>query len=62
MEEGRFTSLENAWKNVLLNQFHDILPGTCIKEVVADAVRIYNCCFDRLAVHDGSVLKMIGIF
>lgn len=25
--------LDRIWKNVLLNQFHDILPGTSIKEV-----------------------------
>jgi len=25
--------LEEAWKNILFNQFHDILPGTSIKEV-----------------------------
>jgi alpha-mannosidase len=25
--------LEEAWRNVLLSQFHDILPGTCIAEV-----------------------------
>lgn len=29
--------LETAWKSLLLNQFHDILPGTSIPEVFADA-------------------------
>ena len=29
--------LETAWKQVLFNQFHDILPGACIPEVFADA-------------------------
>lgn len=29
--------LEAAWKKVLLNQFHDILPGTSIPEVFAQA-------------------------
>jgi alpha-mannosidase len=29
--------LETAWKQVLFNQFHDILPGTSIPEVFADA-------------------------
>lgn len=29
--------IEIAWKKVLLNQFHDILPGTCIPEVFAEA-------------------------
>jgi len=29
--------LEDAWKKVLFNQFHDILPGTSIPEVFIDA-------------------------
>jgi alpha-mannosidase len=29
--------LETAWKKVLFNQFHDILPGSSIPEVFADA-------------------------
>ena len=31
-------ALEGAWKTVLLNQFHDILPGSSIREVYAVAV------------------------
>ena len=31
--------LENAWKQVLFNQFHDILPGSAIPEVYVDADR-----------------------
>ena len=31
--------LEEAWKNVLLHQFHDILPGSSIARVYEDAVR-----------------------
>ncbi|HEY9666844.1 MAG TPA: alpha-mannosidase, partial [Coleofasciculaceae cyanobacterium] len=29
--------LEEAWKKILFNQFHDILPGTSIPEVFVDA-------------------------
>ncbi len=29
--------LENAWKKLLFNQFHDILPGSSITEVYTDA-------------------------
>jgi alpha-mannosidase len=29
--------LENAWKQVLFNQFHDILPGTSINQVYLEA-------------------------
>ena len=31
--------LERSWKSLLLNQFHDILPGTSISEVYEDAHR-----------------------
>lgn len=31
--------LEQAWKKVLFNQFHDILPGSAIPEVFVDANR-----------------------
>ncbi|MGA7954665.1 MAG: glycoside hydrolase family 38 C-terminal domain-containing protein [Gloeobacterales cyanobacterium] len=34
--------LEGAWKNLLLNQFHDILPGTSIPEVFEDANLIWT--------------------
>ncbi len=34
-------SLTEAWKHVLLHQFHDILPGTSIREVYDDASEAY---------------------
>ena len=42
MSDGAFAeetrvSLDGTWKTVLLNQFHDILPGSSIKEVYDDA-------------------------
>lgn len=33
--------LEAAWKLVLLNQFHDIIPGSSVREVYEDADRDY---------------------
>jgi alpha-mannosidase len=33
------SGLERLWKRLLLNQFHDILPGTSISEVYEDAHR-----------------------
>jgi len=30
-------AFEEAWRNVLFNQFHDILPGSSIREVYVDA-------------------------
>lgn len=37
-----WSSLEEAWKLVLLNQFHDTLGGVAIKEAMDDAVLSYN--------------------
>jgi len=34
--------LETAWKGLLLNQFHDILPGTSTSEVYTDADRTWT--------------------
>jgi len=34
--------LERAWRNVLFNQFHDILPGSSIPEVYDDAQAVYG--------------------
>ncbi len=34
--------LEQAWKNVLFNQFHDILPGTSIREVFEDSNKLWE--------------------
>lgn len=33
--------LESAWKSVLLNQFHDIIPGSSVREVYEDAAEEY---------------------
>jgi alpha-mannosidase len=36
-----YTELERLWKLVLLNQFHDILPGSSIREVYEDSAVHY---------------------
>lgn len=33
--------LEELWKVLLLNQFHDVLPGSCIEMVYQDAEKLY---------------------
>ncbi|MBD2744079.1 alpha-mannosidase [Coleofasciculus sp. FACHB-1120] len=35
-------ALESAWKKVLFNQFHDILPGSSIPQVFVDANRAWQ--------------------
>ena len=34
-------TLDEAWKGVLLNQFHDILPGSSIERVYEEAEALY---------------------
>ncbi|GAB5364652.1 hypothetical protein AAMO2058_000988100 [Amorphochlora amoebiformis] len=34
--------LDDMWKDILLNQFHDVLPGTCIEEAANDSMNIYS--------------------
>ncbi len=38
---SRQEQLNQGWRLVLLNQFHDVLPGSSIREVYDDAERIY---------------------
>lgn len=38
--------IEVAWKKVLFNQFHDILPGTSIPEVFAEADRDWKAAIE----------------
>ncbi len=33
--------LNNAWETVLLNQFHDVIPGSSVKEVYEDSDKMY---------------------
>ena len=35
-------TLGNAWRDLLFNQFHDILGGACIKEAYEDAMHLYG--------------------
>ncbi|OPJ70121.1 alpha-mannosidase 2C1 [Patagioenas fasciata monilis] len=35
------SQLQRLWRLLLLNQFHDVLPGSCIQLVVEDALRYY---------------------
>lgn len=35
-------AMDAAWKKVLLNQFHDILPGSCIARVYPEALALHK--------------------
>ncbi|XP_061577780.1 alpha-mannosidase 2C1 [Cololabis saira] len=43
--------LQQLWRLLLLNQFHDVIPGSCVGVVVDDALKYYNDIRS-----DGSVL------
>lgn len=43
-----FAKLDEIWKIVLLNQFHDILPGSSIKEVYEVTKKEYEYVLDTL--------------
>lgn len=55
--KGRKFSME--WKKLLLNQFHDVLPGTCIKEAVHDALLIYRQLLHELTADGDQILKVV---
>lgn len=40
-------TLETLWKNVLLNQFHDIIPGSSIRQVYDEALALYAETLER---------------
>ncbi len=44
-------ALQEAWKHVLFNQFHDILPGSSIREVYVDAPERYRTA-EEIASHE----------
>ncbi len=48
-----FEALDRMWKVVLINQFHDILPGTSIPEVYADSDAEYDALFAEIEGGNG---------
>ncbi|CAL8356210.1 unnamed protein product [Lota lota] len=49
--------LQELWRLLLLNQFHDVIPGSCIEMVVEDALRYYQ---DILRVGSGLLRDACG--
>jgi len=52
--------LEEAWKRLLLNQFHDVLPGSSIPEVYEDSKRDFECIFNTASSTISKSLKAIA--
>lgn len=74
-ESGRREWLDASWKTVLLNQFHDIIPGSSISEVYdqahEDLDRLHGSCCDVLedelrllvsAVDTGSITRPVLVW
>ncbi|VDM99376.1 unnamed protein product [Thelazia callipaeda] len=57
LERNEGNTITSLWQRFLLNQFHDVLPGTCLKEVVTDAIKIYKSLLDELTVGNERELK-----
>lgn len=54
-------AVDEAWKCLLFNQFHDILPGSSIKEVYEDARKDFAGIEARgLRVRDAGIGSMLG--
>ncbi len=54
-----FSIIEKTWKKILLNQFHDILPGSSIIEVYDDVYKLWQECYQDLNKLIGSCLERI---
>ncbi|CAN5779896.1 glycoside hydrolase family 38 C-terminal domain-containing protein [soil metagenome] len=53
--------LERLWKTVLLNQFHDILPGSSISEVYQDThCELENAVAAAAELRDHALLELAG--
>lgn len=50
-------ALKEAWEKVLLNQFHDILPGSSIAPVYRDAAELYD---EAQELATKSLMKSLG--
>ncbi|MFH0989235.1 MAG: glycoside hydrolase family 38 C-terminal domain-containing protein [bacterium] len=53
-------SIEEAWKTILFNQFHDILPGSSIHEVYRDAAEEYRDAFEIINMECTSSLNHLS--
>ena len=52
--------IESTWKKVLLNQFHDILPGSSIARVYEEAVKLYGEIMEEAKAGTDAALGSIG--
>ncbi|MFE1664662.1 alpha-mannosidase [Microbacterium sp. P02] len=53
-------ALDAHWKTVLLNQFHDIIPGSSIARVNAEALEAYRAVDAELDAHTAGLVARLG--
>ncbi|MGE4453312.1 MAG: alpha-mannosidase [Sphaerochaeta sp.] len=53
-------SVKKAWKQVLINQFHDILPGSSVQVVNEQAIQGYELAYKLLQDTFSSLLQIDG--
>jgi len=51
---------DKNWKRLLLNQFHDIIPGSSIKEVYEDSDRDYEAVYTEVGGIKKNILEKIA--
>lgn len=55
-------SLESAWQKVLLNQFHDVLPGSGIGIIYPEAETLYQQAMDAAnTVRENAASAIFGL-
>ena len=54
------SALQNLWKLVLTNQFHDIIPGTSIGEVYADSTKDYELVLSQARTFHENALHALA--
>lgn len=52
--------LYESWNTVLLNQFHDIIPGSSIKEVYEDSHQQYKALFEENSVRVENAVRELA--
>lgn len=60
LAEGTRRDFGDLWEVVLRNQFHDLLPGTCIREVYEDSKVEYDGLFEKGAALERELLVRLG--
>ncbi len=58
--EYRSDIINDSWKTILLNQFHDVLPGSSIQAVYDDVFDMYEKAGERLDGVLGSAVKSLA--